>query len=180
MECAPKAYFGATDWPQGAFQPGIHATMTLMTMVFGREKSFRLGESSFPIPEVFSLGLKSRTKYVYDSAGRLSADNVTDVGESESVDTSVLSIVTAYDDLGRVQLVSSYSYVSGVGDPVNQIERRVRRLGQPGPRVPIPRAALLPRDHSQRTIHLRGRGRRERQGGVLRLTDISYPNDPNG
>ena len=72
MECAPKAYFGATDWPQGAFQPGIHATMTLMTMVFGREKSFRLGESSFPIPEVFSLGLKSRTKYQYDPQGRLS------------------------------------------------------------------------------------------------------------
>ena len=39
--------------------------MTPMTMVFGREKSFRLGESSFPIHEDFSLGLKNRTKYVY-------------------------------------------------------------------------------------------------------------------
>jgi RHS repeat-associated protein len=71
MECAPKAYFGATDWPQGAFQPGIHATMTPMTMVFGREKSFRLGESSFPIHEDFSLGLKNRTKYTYDANGNL-------------------------------------------------------------------------------------------------------------
>ena len=78
MECAPKAYFGATDWPQGAFQPGIHATMTLMTMVFGREKSFRLGESSFPIPEVFSLGLKSRTKYAYDAWNRLVAMKASD------------------------------------------------------------------------------------------------------
>ena len=74
MECAPKAYFGAADWPQGAFQPGIHATMTPMTMVFGREKSFRLGESSFPIHEDFSLGLTNRTKYDYDNLGRQVAE----------------------------------------------------------------------------------------------------------
>jgi RHS repeat-associated protein len=42
-----------------------------MTMVFGREKSFRLGESSFPIHEDFSLGLKNRTKYYYDAYGKV-------------------------------------------------------------------------------------------------------------
>ncbi len=44
--------------------------MTPMTMVFGREKSFRLGESSFPIHEDFSLGLTNRTKYWYDGLDR--------------------------------------------------------------------------------------------------------------
>jgi RHS repeat-associated protein len=48
-----------------------------MTMVFGREKSFRLGESSFPIHEDFSLGLKNRTKYKYDVFDRLISKDVT-------------------------------------------------------------------------------------------------------
>ncbi len=56
--------------------------MTPMTMVFGREKSFRLGESSFPIHEDFSLGLTNRTKYKYDAWNRLTAVYEDDQGEA--------------------------------------------------------------------------------------------------
>ncbi len=57
------------------------------------------------------------------AAGRPTRDDATTIPGGSGVDTSVVSIVTGYDDIGRVQLVGSYSYVSGVGDPVNQIER---------------------------------------------------------
>ena len=45
--------------------------MTPPTIVFGREKKFRLGGTSFPSPEDFFLGPGSRTKYQYDTAGRM-------------------------------------------------------------------------------------------------------------
>ena len=45
--------------------------MTPPTMVFGREKKFRLGGTSFPTHEDFFLGPGSRTKYTYDAWNRL-------------------------------------------------------------------------------------------------------------
>jgi hypothetical protein len=115
--------------------------MTLMTMVFGREKSFRLGESSFPTLEDFSLGLKNRTKYHYDG----SIDTKTDqrgvvltygytnerrpafqsatlpTGGTLTVDNSVLSIGWGYDDVGRVNQVTSYATAGGSGTVANQV-----------------------------------------------------------
>ncbi len=61
--------------------------MTPMTMVFGREKSFRLGESSFPIHEDFSLGLKNRTKYTYDVFNRLVGKTVSDKNGEDEIDS---------------------------------------------------------------------------------------------
>ena len=64
--------------------------------------------------------------YLYDPAGRLSADTV-DLSNEQSgqnVDDRVLAIVTAYDDLGRVYTVTSYNSVTDrySTDVVNQVE----------------------------------------------------------
>ena len=62
--------------------------------------------------------------YTYDWAGRLSADAVDLSGEhsGQNVDDTVLAIVTGYDDLGRVQTVTSYPNSDGTGTAVNQVE----------------------------------------------------------
>jgi len=59
--------------------------------------------------------------YAFDSAGRLAADTATSLGSSGVVDGSIRRIGTAYDDLGRVQYVTSYSDASGT-TAVNQIK----------------------------------------------------------
>ena len=59
--------------------------------------------------------------YSYDTAGRLSADTATDLGETEGVDGSILRIGTTYDSLGRVQAVTSYGDLDGT-TVVNQVE----------------------------------------------------------
>ena len=46
--------------------------------------------------------------YSYDSSGRFLADAVTSLGTSGNVDNTVLRIQQAYDDVGRVQSVTSY------------------------------------------------------------------------
>ena len=49
--------------------------MTPPTIVFGREKKFRLGGTSFPTLEDFFLGPGSRTKYRYDTYGNVTVCN---------------------------------------------------------------------------------------------------------
>jgi RHS repeat-associated protein len=62
--------------------------------------------------------------YVYDTAGRITADCVTDLGSSAIVDDAILAIVTTYDDIGRVQTVTSYDSATArlTTDIVNQVE----------------------------------------------------------
>jgi RHS repeat-associated protein len=52
-------------------------------------------------------------QYSFDSAGRLSADTVTNLGSSNNVDGSVRRIGTTYDDIGRVRRITNYSDTSG-------------------------------------------------------------------
>jgi RHS repeat-associated protein len=65
-------------------------------------------------------------EYTYDSAGRLSDDRVdlTGVHTGQNVDGSILAIVTAYDDVGRVLTVTSYNNATArlSGNVVNQVE----------------------------------------------------------
>ena len=68
---------------------------------------------------------------VYDSAGRLAHDRVTDLGESAIVDDAILRMSTTYDDIGRVQTVTSYDDADvGEGSVVNQIEYVYHGCGQ--------------------------------------------------
>jgi RHS repeat-associated protein len=60
-------------------------------------------------------------EYTFDLAGRLAADTVTSLGASGLVDGSVRRIGTTYDDLGRVQTITSYSDTSGT-TAVNQVQ----------------------------------------------------------
>ena len=59
--------------------------------------------------------------YTFDTAGRLSADTATSLGSSGIVDGSIRRIGTAYDDVGRVRTVTSYSDTSGT-TAVNQVK----------------------------------------------------------
>ncbi|HYW78279.1 MAG TPA: hypothetical protein VE890_01840, partial [Thermoguttaceae bacterium] len=59
--------------------------------------------------------------YSFDLAGRLSSDTVDSLG-SPSADGTVRRIGTAYDSLGRVQAVSSYSFEDSTWTIVNQVE----------------------------------------------------------
>ena len=62
-------------------------------------------------------------EYSYDTAGRLAADTVTGFGASGAVDETVNQIATAYDDVGRVQTVTSYGLVDGVETVLNKFPR---------------------------------------------------------
>ena len=61
--------------------------------------------------------------YLYDDAGRLAHDCVTDLGSSGIVDDAILRISTTYDDIGRVHAVSSYDDADpGEGSVVNEVQ----------------------------------------------------------
>ena len=112
--------------------------------------------------------------YSYDTAGRLSADTATDLGETQGVDGSILRISTTYDDLGRVETVTSYGDLDGT-TVVNQVEYAYDGWGNliqewqahDGAVDPEPRRAYntpIPTGPS---------------GGIakyVRLTDVIYPN----
>ena len=111
--------------------------------------------------------------FTFDSAGRLSADTATSLGSSGIVDDSVRRIGTSYDDIGRVQYVTSYSDTSGT-TAVNQVKYEYDSWGN------------LAKE-SQAHDGLVGSGTPSVQytyadgatGGVakyVRLTEVTYPN----
>ncbi len=59
--------------------------------------------------------------YLYDSAGRLSEDEATAPGGWGNVDNTVQAIGTTYDDMGRVQSVTSYADTAET-TVVNQVQ----------------------------------------------------------
>jgi hypothetical protein len=62
------------------------------------------------------------THYTHDPAGRPSADTVTSLGDAgQNVDGTVRRLGTTYDDLGRVQQVTSYGDTAGT-NVLNQVE----------------------------------------------------------
>jgi len=67
--------------------------------------------------------------YSYDSAGRPSADTASSLGSSGIVDGSIRRIGTTYDDVGRVQYVTSYSDTSGT-TAVNQVKYEYNGWGR--------------------------------------------------
>ena len=80
--------------------------------------------------------------YLYDSAGRLSFDDVVDLGTSGVVDGSVLSIGTIYDDMGRVRVHHQLPQLQRHGHARQPGRRWLRRLGQSRPGVAIPPGAV--------------------------------------
>ncbi len=67
--------------------------------------------------------------FSYDSAGRLAADTVTDLGTTGLVDDAVLRVGTTYDNLGRVRSVTNYSDTAGT-TPVNEVRYEYNGWGQ--------------------------------------------------
>ncbi|NLE39212.1 MAG: hypothetical protein GX621_14410, partial [Pirellulaceae bacterium] len=59
--------------------------------------------------------------YTFDTAGRLAADTVTSFGLSGLVDEAVKRLGTTYDDVGRVETVTSFADTAGT-TAVNQVK----------------------------------------------------------
>ncbi|MGI6417985.1 MAG: RHS repeat-associated core domain-containing protein [Thermoguttaceae bacterium] len=112
-------------------------------------------------------------EYTFDTAGRLAADTVTSLGVSGLVDGSVRRIGTTYDDLGRVQTVTSFSDTSGT-TAVNQVQYVYNGWGK------------LAREYQEHdgavdanTLHVDYDYADGASGGVarhVRLSQVTYPN----
>ncbi|HLA85743.1 MAG TPA: RHS repeat-associated core domain-containing protein, partial [Thermoguttaceae bacterium] len=72
--------------------------------------------------------------YTYDTAGRLAVDAVTAPGGWGNVDHSVEAVVTTYDDVGRVEYVTSYSSSNPAEwdfeHTVNQVKYEYNEFGE--------------------------------------------------
>jgi len=117
--------------------------------------------------------------YTFDTAGRLSADTATNLGSSNIVDDSVLRIGTTYDDLGRVQTVTSYSDTSG-NSPVNQVKYVYNSWGQVAREYQAHdvTGSLWPSPSVQYTYdapRVSGEGQSE-PVKYVRLSQVTYPN----
>ena len=113
--------------------------------------------------------------YTYDSAGRLTADTVTSLGRSnQNVDGTVRCIGTTYDDMSRVETVTSYGNTAktvilnqvtdaydGWGNLVQEWQSHIGAVAQ------------------ATTLSVQYRYDDGATGGVaayVRLTDVIYPN----
>ncbi len=121
--------------------------------------------------------------FTFDSAGRLSDDTVTDLGSSGIVDDAVRAIVTTYDDIGRLETVTSYDHPTTRenGNIVNQVQYTYGGWGN------------LIQEHQEHdgvvdndTLHVDYTYADGASGGVakyVRLDKLIYPNagdPPNG
>jgi RHS repeat-associated protein len=121
--------------------------------------------------------------YAYDSAGRLAADVVTSLGpSSQHVDGSVMAIVTGYDDLGRVQSVTSYDTNNAAlwapSNPcyvVNQVKEAYDGWGDLSQEWQSPAGPVNGSTPSVQYVYADGSG----TSGVaayLQLSELIYPN----
>ena len=116
--------------------------MTPPTMVFGREKKFRLGGTSFPTLEDFFLGPGSRTKYGYDADGN--------VLSQENKNAESLSNTYLYDAANRLinwaqggTQMKTYSYDS-VGNNIDSIVNGGRSITVDNEETTINNGGLSP------------------------------------
>jgi RHS repeat-associated protein len=109
--------------------------------------------------------------YTYDFAGRLAADTVSNFGNLPAAAQTVNEIATTYDDLGRVETVTSYGSGQTV---VNQVKEAYDGWGDLSRQWQSPTGVVTNATPSVQYVYADGS-----QGGVaayLRLTDVIYPN----
>ncbi|MDD4269181.1 MAG: RHS repeat-associated core domain-containing protein, partial [Thermoguttaceae bacterium] len=112
-------------------------------------------------------------EYTFDTAGRLAADTVTSLGASGLVDGSIRRIGTTYDDLGRVQTVTSFSDTSGT-TAVNQVQHVYNGWGKVAREYQEHDGAV-----DANTLHVDYVYADGASGGVarhVRLSQVTYPN----
>jgi RHS repeat-associated protein len=113
--------------------------------------------------------------YTYDSAGRLAADTVSNFGNLPAAAQAVDEIATRYDDVGRVQTVTSYG-PSGNGQiVVNQVKEAYDGWGDLSREWQSPTGVVTGSTPSVQYVYADG----SQGSGVaayLRLTDVIYPN----
>jgi RHS repeat-associated protein len=112
--------------------------------------------------------------YTYDSAGRLAADTVTIFGNLPTAAQTVDEIATGYDDVSRVQTVTSYGPSANGQIVVNQVKEAYDGWGDLSREWQSPTGVVTGSTASVQYDYADGS-----QGGVaayLRLTDVIYPN----
>jgi len=123
-------------------------------------------------------------EYVFDSAGRLEADTVDLTYAPASVDDSVLAIVTGYDDLGRVETVTSYTTADDedwdAGHTVNQVKYEYNGWGRLAREYqehdgPVD-GSTLHVDYTYESPRVSGEGDHE-PVKYVRLSQVTYPNE---
>jgi RHS repeat-associated protein len=120
--------------------------------------------------------------YVYDSAGRLAYDSVTNWGGSGVVDENIQCIGTKYDDLGRVKDVTSYSavvlvngqYVGEEGNEANQVEYAYDGWGNVSKESEAHSGVVTGATPSVQYSYADGAGANHK-AAFLRLADVIYP-----
>ncbi len=116
--------------------------------------------------------------YSYDSAGRQTADTITNFGGTGQVDDTVNAIVTAYDDLGRVHTVSSEGLVDRVETVLNQVQDRYDGWGNLVQQWQSPNGAVQTSggDASPSVQYVHDDGAVLGAASYVRLTALTYPN----
>jgi RHS repeat-associated protein len=112
--------------------------------------------------------------YSYDSAGRLSADTVTNFGTSGIVDETVNEIATGYDDLGRVQTVSSLGPVDGQETVLNRVQDAYDGWGNLAEEWQSHSGVVTGDTPSVQYTYSDGAA--DGVAAFMRLTQITYPN----
>ena len=110
-------------------------------------------------------------------------DSATIPAGSTGVDQGVLSIGTAYDDLGRVQTVTSYPNADGTGTPVNQVQdaydgwrNLVQEWQADNGAVDTDATPSVQYQYESPRPSGEGQGEGSQAVSYVRLTDVIYPN----
>lgn len=115
-------------------------------------------------------------EYLFDSAGRLAHDCVTGLGTSGIVDDAILRISTTYDDIGRVETITSHDDPDpGQGSVVNQVAYVYNGWGNLAREYQAHDGAVDP----QTTPGVQYGYADGASGGVakyVRLSQVTYPN----
>lgn len=110
----------------------------------GTTDAFKVKYRYNRLGELIKVTDQNQTEHTYtrDVLGRITRDGVTAFGLGSSIDDYVKSIGVVYDDLGRLQRISSNKAADGTGDVVNEVEFGYTGLWQVESVIQDPDSAL--------------------------------------
>ncbi len=118
--------------------------------------------------------------YAYNSDGQQISDSVTNSGSVPSAGQTVAAIVTDYDDIGRVETVTSYTIATSNWDAANTVNQIQYAYDGWGNEIQEWRAltGAVDRSSTPSVQYMYGDGAVDRVAQYVRLTDVIYPAVP--